>query len=81
MLGFSSGVIMDRPGVIGGRLAVGECDAAVSSIPLELAELVKIAMQVASKFASCTNKHGTLSMPVRPWLTSVEHVVQLFYKN
>ena len=47
----------------------------MGSVPLELAELVKIATQVAGKFDSRTNERGTPSMPVRPWLTSVEHVV------
>ena len=56
-----------------GRPAAGE--GGVSSVPLELAELVKIATQVAGKFDSRTNERGTPSMPVRPWLTSVEHVV------
>ena len=47
----------------------------MSSVPLELAELVKIAVQVAGKFDWRTNFHRTLSMLVRPRLTSVEHVV------
>ena len=53
----------------------------MSSVPLELAELVSIATQVTGKFDSRTNKRGTPIMPVRPWPTSVEHVIQLFYKD
>ena len=71
-VGFGGGVITS---VSSGRSAAGKGGAAVSSVPLELAELVKITTQVASKFDSCTNERGTPSMPVRPWLTSVEHVV------
>ena len=58
-------------GVGSGRLVAGEGSAAVSSILFKLAELVKIVTQVAGKFDSHTNKRGTPSMPVRPWLNSV----------
>ena len=57
------------------RAALGEGGAAVSSVLLELGELVTIGTQVADKFDSRINECGTPSMPVRPWLTSVEHVV------
>ena len=64
-----------------GRPVAGEGGAAMSSILLELVELVKIAMQVAGKFDSRTKELGTPSMPMRPWMTSVEDVVWLFYKG
>ena len=47
----------------------------MSSVPLKLAKLVKMVMQVASKFDLRTNERRTLSMLVRPWLTSVEHSI------
>ena len=62
-------------GVDSGRLAAGEGSAAVSSIPLKLAKLVKMVLQVAGKFDLRTNERRTLSMLVRPWLTSVEHSI------
>ena len=62
-------------GVGSGRPVASEGGAAVSSAPLELAELVKIATQVVGKFDLHTNERRTPSMPVRPWLTSVEHVI------
>ena len=72
-VGFGSSGTM---GIGSGRPAASEGGgAAVSIVPLELTELVKIATQVAGKFESRTNERGIPSMPVQPWLTSAEHVV------